>query len=389
MKSRSIGVGLLAILISIAAIVCEPRLVAANGGRSPLLTVQVVRAPDLMVAFGNGYLVYELALTSYDSSPIKVVGLRVIDADAPKTEFNFFGAQLVDMVRPVTVSETTDATIIETGQVRLVYVWLPFLAAERAPRRLAHFVRCRVKREGDEEYEIEVPPMAVPEASPPSIGPPLRGSGWIAAGAPSNNSYHRRARWVLNGVLYFAQRYAIDFEKVSPEGVPYAGDPKKNHSYLCYGAEVLAVADGRVVALKDGVPENVPDPVARAVKMTMETVGGNFVALDIGHGRYALYGHLIPGSLKVKLGNLVKRGRVLAHLGNSGNSTEPHLHFHIADAPSFLAANGLPYLYDQVDVTPGQVIDPKSDPPVIRPNGPAQRYLATMLLENNLVGFAR
>ena len=83
MKSRSIGVVLLAILISIAAIVCEPRLVAANGGRPPLLTVQVVRAPDPRVAFGNGYLAYELALTSYDSSPIKVVGLRVIDADAP------------------------------------------------------------------------------------------------------------------------------------------------------------------------------------------------------------------------------------------------------------------------------------------------------------------
>jgi murein DD-endopeptidase MepM/ murein hydrolase activator NlpD len=110
---------------------------------------------------------------------------------------------------------------------------------------------------------------------------------------------------------------------------------------------VLAVADGRVVALKDGVPENVPDPVARAVSMTMETVGGNFVALDIGHGRYALYGHLIPGSLEVKLGDLVKRGQVLAHLGNSGNSTEPHLYFQIADAPSFLVANGLTDLYDQ------------------------------------------
>jgi hypothetical protein len=185
MKLRSIGVGLLTILISIVAIVCEPWIVAANGGRPPLLTVQVVRAPEPMVGFGNGYLVYELLLTSYDSSPIKMVRLRVTDADAPKTEFNFSGAQLVDMVRPVTVIETTGATVIETGQVRLVYVWLPFVAGERAPRHLAEFLRCRVKRgEGDKEYEIEVPLMAVHDAPPLSIGPPLRGSGWLAGGGP-------------------------------------------------------------------------------------------------------------------------------------------------------------------------------------------------------------
>src|SRR6185437_10199900 len=132
---------------------------------------------------------------------------------------------------------------------------------------------------------------------------------------------------------------------------------------------------------------NTPDPIARAVDMTMETAGGNFVALDIGFHRYALYGHLIPGSLKVKVGDSVKRGQVLGRLGNSGNSTEPHLHFQIADAPSFLLANGLPYLYDQVDVKPARIVDASSDPPVIQISGPARRYLATMLLDNDVVVF--
>ena len=78
----------------------------------------------------------------------------------------------------------------------------------------------------------------------------------------------------------------------------------------------------------------------------MVTVGGNYVALDIGNGKYALYAHVQPGSLRVKVGDRVKRGQVLALLGNSGNSTEPHVHFQIADGPTFLSSEGLPYAID-------------------------------------------
>jgi len=113
---------------------------------------------------------------------------------------------------------------------------------------------------------------------------------------------------VVDGVIYFAQRFAIDYVRITPEGHTHTGDLKKNQDYLCYGSDVLAVADGKIVAIKDAIPENTPDPVARAVDITMETAGGNFVALEIGYNRYALYGHLIPGSLKVKIGDSVKRG---------------------------------------------------------------------------------
>jgi murein DD-endopeptidase MepM/ murein hydrolase activator NlpD len=135
------------------------------------------------------------------------------------------------------------------------------------------------------------------------------------------------------------------------------------------------------------VAENIPDPVKRAAEMTLVTAGGNYVALDIGYGRYALYGHLIPGSIKVKKGDFVKRGQVLGRLGNSGNSTEPHLHFQIADAPSFLNANGLPYLYARVGVKPSRVVNPNVDPPLLRVTGPAREYYSTLLLENQVVDF--
>jgi murein DD-endopeptidase MepM/ murein hydrolase activator NlpD len=87
------------------------------------------------------------------------------------------------------------------------------------------------------------------------------------------------------------------------------------------------------------------------------------VVIDIGGGRYAFYAHVQPGSLRVKVGDTVKRGQVLALVGNSGNSTEPHLHFHIVDgiAPgtSTLGAEGVPYAIEQFEVL-GDCANPQS-----------------------------
>jgi murein DD-endopeptidase MepM/ murein hydrolase activator NlpD len=84
--------------------------------------------------------------------------------------------------------------------------------------------------------------------------------------------------------------------------------------------------------------------------MTNETIGGNLIILDIGDSRYAVYAHLQPGSLRVGLGDRVKRGQVLALVGNSGNSTGPHLHFQVVDRNSLLASEGVPYLIDSFEV---------------------------------------
>ena len=73
--------------------------------------------------------------------------------------------------------------------------------------------------------------------------------------------------------------------------------------------------------------------------------------LDLGNGRFALYAHLQPKSIKVKAGDQVTRGQVLALVGNSGNSGAPHLHFHVMSGPSPLDSNGLPYAIDTYEVT--------------------------------------
>jgi murein DD-endopeptidase MepM/ murein hydrolase activator NlpD len=162
-------------------------------------------------------------------------------------------------------------------------------------------------------------------------------------------SDHRRTLIPVDGKARIAQRFAIDWMRLGPDGRLFHGDSSANANFYGYGAEVLAVADGRVADLKDGLAENVGSNERAARVITLDNVVGNFITLDLGHGRFAVYAHLQPGSLKVKLGDRVRAGQLLALLGNSGNSDAPHLHFHLVDANSPLGAEGIPYEFEQFD----------------------------------------
>ncbi len=92
-------------------------------------------------------------------------------------------------------------------------------------------------------------------------------------------------------------------------------------------------------------------------------VRGSRLMLDLGGGHYACYAHCMPGSITVRPGDRVLEGDVIARLGNSGNSTAPHLHFHICDGPDFFWARGVPFVleaYTKVGEAPG-IITPRHD----------------------------
>lgn len=74
---------------------------------------------------------------------------------------------------------------------------------------------------------------------------------------------------------------------------------------------------------------------------------GNQVTLDLGNNRYAMYAHLKPDSIKVKVGDKLKRGDQIGQMGSSGNSTAPHLHLHVTDSPYVLGSNGVPYVLNR------------------------------------------
>jgi murein DD-endopeptidase MepM/ murein hydrolase activator NlpD len=111
-----------------------------------------------------------------------------------------------------------------------------------------------------------------------------------------------------------------------PDGLSHKDTGHRNEDYFVYGKEILAAGAGTVVTAIDGVPDNEPGS-----KNPFCAVG-NCLIIDQGSSEFALYAHLQPGSLRVHRGDKVSQGQVLALCGNSGNSSEPHLHFHVQDS---------------------------------------------------------
>jgi len=182
------------------------------------------------------------------------------------------------------------------------------------------------------------------------LGPPLEGSNWLAADGPGNepDNHHRRGIVIVDGRPVISRRYAIDWKQIE-RGLSFSGDARDARSYYAYGKAVLAVADGRVVTATDGLPDNIPghnEAFHPAIPITLETVAGNTITIDLAGGQFAYYMHLKPGSLRVKAGERVRRGQVLAAVGCSGDAREPHLHFEVTDSLKPLAGEGLPYLID-------------------------------------------
>ncbi|WP_366932641.1 M23 family metallopeptidase [Sphingopyxis sp.] len=191
---------------------------------------------------------------------------------------------------------------------------------------------------------LETPPLAVATKLPLIVDAPFKSGSWLAANALSNNADHRRTIAVVNGASRIAQRYAIDFVKLDPHGRAYSGDPSRNENWVGYGEPILAVADAIVERVFDGLPDNQP-LTPPSIRIGLDTIAGNHLVLVLPNGERVLYGHLKPGSIAVKKGEHVKRGDILAALGNSGQSDAPHLHIHIADGASALGANGLTFAF--------------------------------------------
>jgi murein DD-endopeptidase MepM/ murein hydrolase activator NlpD len=155
-------------------------------------------------------------------------------------------------------------------------------------------------------------------------------------------------------------RYAYDFLVVRGEK-SFEGDGAHREQYYCWGRPILAPGDGLVVEAVSDIPDNTPGMV------NPETLYGNHIVLDHGNGEVSLLAHLQRGSLQVQRGQAVRQGDVLARCGNSGTSTEPHLHYQLMNGRRYLKSFGLPaqfqsYLADGQRVsrgepTRGQVIE--------------------------------
>jgi len=333
------------LLLSFAALLLALPAAAQTHSGFPV-NVTVPKPPAPVMADGRARLVYELHVTNFYPRAIELAGVDIVTGDA--TLATYRGAALNALLMPVGSDAAADmapnsAHVIAGGGTVVVFVDLTLEPGAALPRLLHHRLLFAVKVDKQTVIERTVEGIDVDlQPLPLEIAPPLRGGRWVAANglfAPD----HRRSFNAVDGREYLAQRFAIDWVLLGPDGRFFKKDASANANFPGYGAEVIAVADGTVAQIKTDQPDNAGNNPQSARSVTLDSITGNAVVLDLGGGRFALYAHLQPGSIKVAAGDTVKAGQVLARLGNSGNSDAPHLHFQLMDAQSPLGAEGIPY----------------------------------------------
>lgn len=331
---------------------------------------------------GVQHLAYELFVTSWHyTKELRFATVDVEDAATGKRLARFDSKALEDPFNLRITQYPGKAgpanRLLPPGRTAIITldVKLPFGASVPAA------VRHRIQFESDPNLQLIQDdgsfsselvsfsePTQINRTSPLVIGPPLRGGPWRCGNGFALGNSHE-ALYASNKIarMHVPQRFGCDFGKVDATGdtlpSPFP-DIISSSMFYGYGADVIAVADGRVVETVDGVPENVPridGKVLTPVPLTDRTNPGNMIALEIGEGQYAFYAHLQPGSLRVQKGDRVREGQLLGKLGNSGDSVGPHLHFQVCNSPQLNSCDFLPHVYRSYWLS-GYARDRKPDP---------------------------
>ena len=298
------------------------------------------------------YLVYELYLTNWNAPPpLRIARVDVEDAATGKLVARV-DSQMLEVPSTFRITQYPGragpaSRLLPAGRTAIIRIEVRLPLGASVPGAVRH----RIVFESDPTRQMilddgSLSPtlvalsetMPIDRARPVVIGPPLLGGPWYCSngiGAFTNHDWLGATDSTARN--YAAQRFGCDLSR--------AGAASDVNSY---GADVIAVADGRVVKAQDGIPENVRQDgggYAMPVALTNKTLTGNMIVLEIGERRYAYYAHLQLGSLRVKVGDRVRKGQVLAKVGNSGNASGPHLHFHVCNSPGPNSCDPVPYVY--------------------------------------------
>jgi hypothetical protein len=311
------------------------------------LVARVLSAPRAVLGTDERmHLVYEIEIANVTGAPIRFQRITVKDAQIGTT-LATLDAEMINGRFSLGGRRGSESTELQPLQNGVLFVHVP---SEHGtlPSVLTHLAEASYG-EPSVNLSISVAETPVITAEVPVLGPLFRGGGYIAADGCCDSIRHVRALLALNGVFHLSQRFAVDWERVDDDGTIFRGEAKDVHSYHIYGAPILAVADGTVVASRNDLADQLPGKLPDG--LPLGDADGNFVTLDIGHGAYALYAHMEPGSVRVRAGDQVQRGDYIGNVGNTGNTQAPHLHFQVMDGPSGFASNGIPYVFDAFAVT--------------------------------------
>jgi murein DD-endopeptidase len=336
--------------------------------RGPRVEVVCPSPPVPVKLAEKQVLVYELHVTNFEAVPLTLKRLEVFADTENSQPLRIISGDALSamMIEAGSMGGTKDSQTIGPAKRVIILMWIEVASDKRAPAVLKHRMVFATSARGDATAEttLEDFPVVVSQDAVPLLGSPFDGGIWLAGNGPSNDSDHRVSIVAIDGHVHVAQRFAIDWVKVGPNGDSHNGT-SRNENWWGYGEPIHAVADGEVTQVVDGIPENTPRVLPADV--TLDNIAGNYVIVRIGLNRYVTYAHLQGASIKVHLHDQVHRGDVLALLGNSGNATGPHLHLQVTDGNSVLQSEGVPFIFEKfTSLGPGSEFELDKHPSIPR-----------------------
>jgi len=347
---------LLILIIGIAVILAagctQPAVDQQKTPETPAVKMTNTVAPVPVASTDGVNIAYELELKTPDGMALVPEKLEVIDMATGKTIYSpdveVLKKTFQKASNPLpTAAEMMNGTL--KVPVSRISIWFK-VSPDAVPDKLVHRLTLNRSAGGLPPLNVTGGEVTVrKDLQPVVIGSPVRGPGWVAMETTEPTTHHFLMPVTINGVTTVDQRYAQDWFYIDPvTGQVANGSVNVTRNYLGYGKELLAVADGTVVDIRDNMPDN---GIYKVPPFSFATGPGNNVIIDIGNNKYACYVHTIPGSIRVKKGDTVKEGQVIALLGNSGQSDIPHLHFEVVTGkPAIIGSEGYPFVFRSFDL---------------------------------------
>jgi Peptidase family M23 len=337
---------------------------------SPQTTALLVASTNapLRVLGSDGleHLEYDLIFSNYFYAPVTLTAIEVTGPDGSEL-LSLDGDGLTANTMPVVGGSPSAVVPIGGTAATVVDLVVP---ADKIPAQITHRISYNLPAGAPGLFvlgssTIDGPALTVDPREPLVIAPPLRGDGWLPFNSCcAADSHHRAGRVAVDGShLVKIETFAIDWIQLQ-DGRLFSGDGSQNEQYFCFGADVVSVAAGTVVSVRDGMPEETPNQPPLNLLQPADAAGNN-VVVQVAPAVWATYAHLQPGSIRVAAGDQVTAGQPLGLLGNSGASTAPHLHFQLSDSPDLLTSNSLPFVFDRY--TLAGAVDPQAAEAALAP----------------------
>lgn len=308
----------------------------------PKLQIYFPQKPIPVIIDNKATLLFEVYFSNTGADSVELLGFSLLDAKKRNRILDYDSSELAGRLRNITPTAARNyGNIIAPGSTHILYIEAS-TNAKKFPELLFSY---QTGIAGEKSFSLikKAKKLFIDRSAPVVLSSPLQGGNWAAIHDPSWERGHRRVVYTVDGVKRIPGRFAIDFMKL--DSVHYVqGNEDSIYNWLGYAQPVLAAADGIIASVRNDFPES--STLSAHPDYKPEQATGNYISLKIADNRFVFYEHLKPGSITVKPGQSVKKGEVIALLGFTGQTTGPHLHFHVADKDSPLGAEGLPFVFE-------------------------------------------